>query len=383
MAARIESGAATLCHVWRLERADGVVMGFTDHDRDLVVDGVVCRAASGWTAGAGESAVGLAAGSVSAAGVLDDAAIAEADVAAGLFDAATVELWRVDWARPDLRVRLWSGALAKIQRQGSLSRYRPAGCLSAGGFVAELGGPFGEAGAGGRADLWADVRCATGRPEVPGRAAGGAGLRQAVGDLRRDVWEWVELSRISGCAGGRLPDSLSGRKCAKRRREPALSGSAVVMSARSWLGTPYRHQASMKGVGADCLGLVRGVWREVVGEEPEVLPAYSADWAEVGGRETLLEAAGRWMRPVAVDQMRAGDVLLFHMSPGAAVKHCAILSDLDGPEPRMIHAYWGRAVVESWMGVWWRRRLAAVFRFPVPGSALAACAASLTENDGV
>lgn len=162
-----------------------------------------------------------------------------------------------------------------------------------------------------------------------------------------------------------------------------MRGSAVVVSARSWLGTPYRHQASMKGVGADCLGLVRGVWREVVGEEPEVLPAYSADWAEVGGRETLLEAAGRWMRPVAVAEMRAGDVLLFRMSPGAAVKHCAILSDLDGPEPRMVHAYWGRAVVESWMGVWWRRRLAAVFRFPVPGSASAACAASLTEDDGV
>ncbi|MET3835902.1 NlpC/P60 family putative phage cell wall peptidase [Brevundimonas sp. UYEF29] len=144
-----------------------------------------------------------------------------------------------------------------------------------------------------------------------------------------------------------------------------MSGSAVVVSARSWLGTPYRHQASVKGVGADCLGLVRGVWRELVGDEPEVLPAYSADWAEIGGREALLEAAGRWMRPVAVDQMRPGDVLLFRMSPRAAVKHCAILSDLDGPEPRMIHAYWGRAVVESWMGVWWRRRLAAVFRFPI------------------
>jgi NlpC/P60 family putative phage cell wall peptidase len=120
----------------------------------------------------------------------------------------------------------------------------------------------------------------------------------------------------------------------------------------------------VKGVGADCLGLVRGVWREVVGREPEVLPAYSADWAEVGGRETLLEAVGRWLRPVAVAEMQAGDVLLFRMSPGAAVKHCAILSDLGGPEPRMIHAYWGRAVVESWMGVWWRRRLVAVFRFP-------------------
>ena len=63
MAARIESGAARLCHVWRLARADGVVLGFTDHDRDLTVDGVTCRAASGWTAGAGESAVGLPAGS--------------------------------------------------------------------------------------------------------------------------------------------------------------------------------------------------------------------------------------------------------------------------------------------------------------------------------
>jgi len=157
----------------------------------------------------------------------------------------------------------------------------------------------------------------------------------------------------------------------------------VVAAARSWLGTPYRHQASVKGVGADCLGLVRGVWREVAGEEPEVLPAYSADWAEVGGREALLEAAARWMQPVAVDQMRAGDVLLFRMSPGTVVKHCAILSGVGGPEPRMIHAYWGRAVVESWMGVWWRRRLAAVFRFPVPGSASAACAASLTEDDGV
>lgn len=129
LASRIESGAATLCHVWRLERADGAVMGFTDHDRDLTVDGVVCRAASGWTAGAAESAVGLAAGSVSAAGALDDEAISEADVAAGLFDAATVELWRLDWSRPDVRVRLWAGTLARIRREGC-------------GFVAELEGPL-------------------------------------------------------------------------------------------------------------------------------------------------------------------------------------------------------------------------------------------------
>ncbi len=140
--------------------------------------------------------------------------------------------------------------------------------------------------------------------------------------------------------------------------------NAVVEAARGWLGTPYRHQASVKGVGADCLGLVRGVWRELVGEEPEPTPPYSADWAEVGGEETLLNAARRRLVEVPVEAARAGDVLLFRMSAGALMKHCAILSDTGGVEPRMIHAYWGRAVVESWMGPWWKRRLAAAFRWP-------------------
>jgi len=145
----------------------------------------------------------------------------------------------------------------------------------------------------------------------------------------------------------------------------SATATEVVAAARRWLGTPYQHQASLIGVGADCLGLVRGVWREVVGPEPEAVPAYTPDWAEVGGRETLLEAAGRWMRPVAQEAARHGDVLLFRMSPGCAVKHCAILSAVDGPEPRMIHAYWGRAVVESWMGPWWRARWVAAFRMPL------------------
>jgi NlpC/P60 family putative phage cell wall peptidase len=139
----------------------------------------------------------------------------------------------------------------------------------------------------------------------------------------------------------------------------------VLVAARGWLGTPYRHQASVKGEGADCLGLVRGVWREVVGEEPEAPPAYRADWAETGGEETLLHAARRRLVEVPPAMARAGDVLLFRMSGGCPVKHCAILSSDDGPEWKMIHAYWGRAVVESWMGPWWRRRLVAAFRWPV------------------
>lgn len=137
--------------------------------------------------------------------------------------------------------------------------------------------------------------------------------------------------------------------------------------ARAWLGTPYRHQASVRGEGADCLGLIRGVWRELVGDEPEPTPSYPADWAEVGGEETLLAAARRWLKEKPVAEAKVGDVLMFRMAAGCPVKHCAILSDLGGAEARMIHAYWGRAVVESWMGVWWRRRLVAAFGWPAEG----------------
>lgn len=129
MAARIESGAATLCHAWIVERADEARLGFTDHDRDLSVDGVVCRAASGWSQGAAETAEGLAAGSLAVGGVLDDERIVEADVAAGLWDRATVALWRVDWARPDLKVLSGRGILSRIRREGE-------------GFTAEIDGPL-------------------------------------------------------------------------------------------------------------------------------------------------------------------------------------------------------------------------------------------------
>ena len=54
------------------------------------------------------------------------------------------------------------------------------------------------------------------------------------------------------------------------------SSQAVVARTRAWIGTPYRHQASLIGIGCDCLGLVRGVWREVLGPEPEAAPPYAA-----------------------------------------------------------------------------------------------------------
>ncbi|HEX8232811.1 MAG TPA: peptidase P60 [Caulobacteraceae bacterium] len=146
----------------------------------------------------------------------------------------------------------------------------------------------------------------------------------------------------------------------------AVTRAEIVAAARSWLGTPYRHQASVKGVGCDCLGLVRGVWRELYGCEPEGAPAYRADWAEVSGEETLLEAARRHLVERALPEFALGDVVLFRMAPEACVKHAAVVSAVEASEPeaRIVHAYWGRAAVESWLGPWWRRRLVARFEFP-------------------
>ena len=68
---------------------------------------------------------------------------------------------------------------------------------------------------------------------------------------------------------------------------PCLTRARIVAEARAWIGTPYRHQASLKGVGCDCLGLVRGVWRAVIGPEPERAPPYAPDWAEASGMNRL------------------------------------------------------------------------------------------------
>jgi NlpC/P60 family putative phage cell wall peptidase len=136
----------------------------------------------------------------------------------------------------------------------------------------------------------------------------------------------------------------------------------VIGIARGWLGTPYRHQASLKGVGADCLGLVRGIWRELYGAEPEPLPAYSPDWAEASGRETLAGAARRHMIERPPTDGRPGDLLLCRWRKNYPAKHAAIVST-DG---MMIHAQEGAGVCEVPLSPWWRRRIAYVFEFP-PG----------------
>jgi NlpC/P60 family putative phage cell wall peptidase len=137
----------------------------------------------------------------------------------------------------------------------------------------------------------------------------------------------------------------------------------VVISARGWLGTPYRHQSSTKGAGTDCLGLLRGVWREVVGQEPETVPNYTRDWSEPDGAEELWRVATQHLRPKDLAHEAPGDVLLFRMRDGGVAKHLGIAAEI-GAAPSFIHAYSGHAVVESPLSLPWRRRIVARFSFP-------------------
>lgn len=138
----------------------------------------------------------------------------------------------------------------------------------------------------------------------------------------------------------------------------------IVRLARAWIGTPYQHQASVKGVACDCLGLIRGIWRERHGTEPETPPPYTADWGEGGGQEVLMTAALCHLVPIDRQApMQPGEVLLFRMRPGAVAKHLGILSAA-GQAPRFIHAYNAHGVIDSPLTTPWQSRIAARFHFP-------------------
>lgn len=141
----------------------------------------------------------------------------------------------------------------------------------------------------------------------------------------------------------------------------AADPDRIIDAARDWLGTPYHDQASLKGVGCDCLGLARGVWREVVGEEPFPIPPYSRDWGETGYREVLADGARRMMIELPVADAGPGALVLFRMRTGAIAKHVGILTAPD----RFIHAYERLGVIEELLTPAWRRRIAFAFLFPI------------------
>ena len=114
LAEHIAGGVTTLCRCWRLDRKDGTVMGFTDHDGDLAFDGVTYAAASGFTATSIEDQLGLAVSNLDAEGALLSDALTEDDLYAGRWDGATITIWLVVFSRVRLGLNPEMNALATL-----------------------------------------------------------------------------------------------------------------------------------------------------------------------------------------------------------------------------------------------------------------------------
>jgi len=135
-----------------------------------------------------------------------------------------------------------------------------------------------------------------------------------------------------------------------------MSADEVIAAARLWVGTPYRHRAALRGVGCDCIGLVRGVWGELYGEAP-VLPPYRPDWRDGTHSAELRAMAEHWLRPAGLGP---GAVLLFRIGAAMTPRHCGILLE----RGRFVHAQEQLGVVEGNLTDGWRRRIVASYGFP-------------------
>ena len=149
----LKTGSTNVCRAWTVFRKDGVTLGFTDHDRDLTVNGVICRADTGMTARALQQTTGLSVDNTEAFGALSAAAISEDDLLAGRFDGAEVRAYLVNWTSPQDYLEQFRGHLGEISRVG-------------GSFKAELRGltdllnrPHGMAYTPGCSAVLGDSRC--------------------------------------------------------------------------------------------------------------------------------------------------------------------------------------------------------------------------------
>ena len=139
-----------------------------------------------------------------------------------------------------------------------------------------------------------------------------------------------------------------------------VPGGLIAAAARCWLHTPYHHQAAQRDLGTDCLGLLRGIWREFQSNEPTQVPPYTSSWRERGGKDRLLVAAQRYLVEIDDACTGPGDVLLFRFTAQAVAKHVGISLGRD----RFIHAHESAGVCLTDWTNWWAQRRIATFRFP-------------------
>jgi uncharacterized phage protein (TIGR02218 family) len=119
LTAHLQSGATTLCWCWRLTRHDATRLGFTDHDRDLIFDDTTFEAASGFTASEIRDQVGLNVDNLDVTGALISDRLSEIALAAGDFDDAAIEIFRVNWQDAGQRVLMRAGSLGEVRRSGA------------------------------------------------------------------------------------------------------------------------------------------------------------------------------------------------------------------------------------------------------------------------
>ncbi len=138
-----------------------------------------------------------------------------------------------------------------------------------------------------------------------------------------------------------------------------MNSELIVAAARQWLGTPYRHRASVCGAGCDCLGLLRGVWRSLYGDEPVEVPPYRQGPRDPEMTGALRKAAETYLLP-DTGPLAAGQVVLFTLGGLQDARHCAILVS----PTRFIHAQEHLGVVEANLTPGWTRRISGRFSFP-------------------
>ncbi len=149
LADHLATGVTTIARAWAVQRRDGLVLGFTDHDRDLDFEGILFRARSGMSARNLQQGTGLAVDNSEAVGALSDEALSETDIMAGRYDGAEIRIWWVNWAQPSQRELRFRGSLGELTRNGGAFRAelrglteplsRPQGRIYQAGCSAVLG----------------------------------------------------------------------------------------------------------------------------------------------------------------------------------------------------------------------------------------------------
>jgi uncharacterized phage protein (TIGR02218 family) len=208
-----------LCWCWKIARRDGAVQGFTDHDVPVTFDSVSCEAVTGFVASEVQSTLGLAVDNLTAVGALSSATLNETDLAAGLYDDASIEIWRVNWSAPDQRVLMRKGNLGEVKRgkTGFQAEVR--------GLAHRLNQPVGRVFAYAcDADL-GDARCTK---DISSSAFTAMGAIAAVTDARRFAVSGIESYANGWFSAGKL-SFLSGANVGRAMEIKRQAGTGIEL----------------------------------------------------------------------------------------------------------------------------------------------------------